>query len=47
MRFDFVAPARTLFGWGRRAEVGPLAASLGRRAWLVTGSRTLSLTLSN
>src|SRR5262245_47804732 len=41
MRFDFVAPARTLFGWGRRAEIATLAAPLGRRALLVTGSKTL------
>jgi alcohol dehydrogenase class IV len=41
MRFEFVAPARTVFGWGRRAEIGSLAAPLGRRAILVTGSRTL------
>ncbi len=41
MRFDFVAPARTIFGWGRRAEIGTLATGLGRRALLITGSRTL------
>src|SRR5205085_9506724 len=33
-----------VFGWGRRAEVGVLAAGLGRRALLVTGSRTLERT---
>jgi alcohol dehydrogenase class IV len=41
MRFDFVAPAKTVFGWGRRQEIGALAAPLGSRALLVTGSRTL------
>ncbi len=41
MRYDFLAPPRIVFGWGRRAEIGPLAASLGNRAFLVIGSRTL------
>jgi alcohol dehydrogenase class IV len=41
IRFDFVVPARTVFGWGRRAEVGTLARSLGNRAFLVCGSRSL------
>lgn len=40
-RFDFVAPSRIVFGWGRRDEVGRLARSLGRRAFVVCGSRTL------
>jgi len=39
--YDFLAPQRILFGWGRWSEVGPLAARLGRRAVLVVGSRTL------
>lgn len=39
--FDFFAPQRIVFGWGRRTEVGTLAASLGRRVFLVVGSRTL------
>lgn len=39
--FDFVAPSRVAFGWGRRHEAGPLARSLGRRAFVVCGSRTL------
>jgi alcohol dehydrogenase class IV len=30
-----------VFGWGRRAEIGNVAADLGRRAFLVLGSRTL------
>jgi alcohol dehydrogenase class IV len=41
LRFDFVVPSRTVFGWGRRAEVGTLARSLGKRAFLVCGSRSL------
>jgi alcohol dehydrogenase class IV len=40
--FDFVAPSRIVFGWGRIAEIGAVASSLGRRAFLVWGSRTLS-----
>jgi alcohol dehydrogenase class IV len=41
LRFDFFANPRVLFGWGRRAELGRLARTLGRRAFLVTGSATL------
>lgn len=41
--YDFVAPSRIVFGCGRRREVGLLARSLGRRAFLVCGSRTLEL----
>jgi alcohol dehydrogenase class IV len=41
IEYDFFAPPRTVFGWGRRAEIGKIAASLGRRAFLVLGSRTL------
>ncbi len=41
LNYDFLSPARIVFGWGRRHEVGPLAATLGRRALLVVGSRTL------
>lgn len=41
--YDFVAPSRIVFGWGRRREVGALARSLGRRAFVVCGSRTLEL----
>ncbi len=39
--FEFFSPQRIVFGWGRRAEVGEAAKSLGRRAWIVIGSRTL------
>jgi alcohol dehydrogenase class IV len=39
--YDFLAPQRIVFGWGRWREVGPLAANLGSRAWIVSGSRSL------
>ncbi len=39
--YDFFAPNRIIFGWGRRAEIGTLARSLGTRAFVVSGSRTL------
>lgn len=35
--YDFLAPQRICFGWGRRREVGVLARTLGRRAFLVCG----------
>ena len=35
--YDFLAPAKIAFGWGRRGEVGVLGRSLGRRAFLVSG----------
>jgi alcohol dehydrogenase class IV len=41
LNYDFLAPPRIVFGWGRRAELGPLAATLGSRAFVVSGSRTL------
>jgi hypothetical protein len=40
--YDFLAPRRIVFGWGRWREVGPLAARLGKRAFVVLGSRTLA-----
>jgi alcohol dehydrogenase class IV len=39
--YDFSAPSRIVIGWGRRVEAGRLARSLGRRAFVVSGSRTL------
>lgn len=39
--YDFVAPQQIVFGWGRRREVGALARTLGRRAFIICGSRTL------
>ncbi|MBX3442766.1 MAG: iron-containing alcohol dehydrogenase [Planctomyces sp.] len=41
MNFDLRLPEKLIFGWGRRVEAGGLARSLGTRAWLVAGSRTL------
>ncbi|HEV3021624.1 MAG TPA: iron-containing alcohol dehydrogenase [Pirellulales bacterium] len=40
--YDFIAAQKIVFGWGRRREVGTLAATLGRRAFLFEGSRTLA-----
>lgn len=39
--YDFLSPPRILFGWGRRREVGAAARTLGRRAFLLTGSTAL------
>jgi alcohol dehydrogenase class IV len=39
--YEFLAPPRIVFGWGRRRELGALARTLGRRAFVVLGSRTL------
>lgn len=41
LTYDFVAPGKIVFGWGRRQELGKLAAELGDRAFIVCGSRTL------
>ncbi len=41
MEYDFLAPRRIVFGWGRRREAGELARELGRRAFVVQGSRTI------
>jgi len=40
--YDFLVPGRIVFGWGRRQELGRWAATLGRRAFLVVGSQTLT-----
>mgnify|MGYP000399458560 CR=1 FL=1 len=40
-RFDLRLPARVVCAPGARAEIGPLARSLGSRVFLVHGSRTL------
>ena len=40
--YDFLAPRKIVFGWGRRAEIGVLAKTLGRRAFIICGSRTLT-----
>ncbi len=39
--YDFLAPQRIIFGWGRRWEVGSLAKTLGRRAYIICGSAAL------
>lgn len=41
MNYTFLSPQRIVFGSGRRREVGSLAATLGSRALIVCGSRTL------
>lgn len=41
LHFDLLVPARTIFGWGRRTEAGRLARTLGKRAFLVSGSKSL------
>lgn len=41
MHYEFVSPPRVIFGWGRRTEAGALAKTLGRRAFIISGSRTL------
>ncbi len=40
--YDFQAPQRIVFGWGRRRQIGALAKTLGRRGLLVCGSRALA-----
>jgi alcohol dehydrogenase class IV len=37
LNYDFLAPPKIVFGWGRRREVGSLARCLGRRAYLISG----------
>ncbi|HUQ69744.1 MAG TPA: iron-containing alcohol dehydrogenase [Planctomycetaceae bacterium] len=44
MNYTFLAPQQIVFGWGRRAELGRVAAAWGHRAWLLSGSRTLERT---
>src|SRR5262245_4048112 len=39
--YEFFVPPRIVFGWGRRRGIGALAAALGRRAFVVSGSKTL------
>ncbi|QDT55397.1 NAD-dependent methanol dehydrogenase [Caulifigura coniformis] len=41
LSFELRVPAKVVFGWGKRSTIGEVAASLGRRAWIVAGSRTL------
>ena len=37
LSYDFVAPPKIVFGWGRRRELGMLARRLGRRAMILSG----------
>ena len=37
LHYNFTAPARIVFGWGRRSEIGVLGRELGRRALLFCG----------
>jgi alcohol dehydrogenase len=43
MVFEFTSPTRLVFGEGAFARLGEVAAALGRRALLVTGSRALTV----
>ncbi len=37
LSYDFVAPPKIVFGWGRRRELGALARPLGHRAMILSG----------
>jgi alcohol dehydrogenase class IV len=41
LEYEFLSPARIVFGWGCRRGLETLAATLGRRVFTVIGSRTL------
>ena len=41
LQFDLLLPRRTVFGWGKRAEIGQIAAGFGGRVFLIDGSKTL------
>jgi alcohol dehydrogenase len=41
LHYDFLAPPKIVFGWGRRHEAGRLGRELGSRAFLVNGARRL------
>ena len=41
LNYSLLMPGQIVFGWGRRSELGRLAAPLGRRALLITGSQSL------
>lgn len=40
-QYEFVAPRRIVFGWARRREAGTICRTLGRRGWLICGSKRL------
>ena len=37
LNYDFVAPPKIVFGWGRRRELATLARSIGHRAMILSG----------
>ncbi len=41
MNYDFFTPRKILFGWGRRSELAAEVRQLGRRVFVVSGSRNL------
>lgn len=41
LSYDFYSPAQITFGWGQRSALGAIVAQHGRRAFVVSGSRTL------
>ena len=41
IHYDFLAPRKIIFGWGRRVEIGQHCQALGRRAFLVCGAPAL------
>lgn len=41
IEYEFLAPQQIVFGWGKRRQVGALARSLGRRAWILCGASAL------
>lgn len=41
MHYDFFSPQQIHFGWNRFQEAGSLATSLGKRALIISGSRSL------
>jgi alcohol dehydrogenase class IV len=41
LNYDFVSPRRVVFGWGKRRDVGILGRTLGKRAFVILGSRQL------
>jgi alcohol dehydrogenase len=41
LSYDFYSPGQITFGWDRRSELGSIVAQHGRRAFIVSGSRTL------
>lgn len=44
LNYTYFTPQQIVFGWGRRAELPQLARALGRRVFLISGSRTLERT---